>query len=151
MQKPYLTRTTTVRLLNPEYDQQARCVCGHTYERHFDTHDYPADSPECVVGCKYCGCNDFCPAAEAPAISVDDLNRIRNASDASPHPDAMSYVRKLLLEVDRLRAVAPDAITLRATINALRYIAAHGKPVGIADRYNAAQLFKLANELESKC
>jgi len=37
-------------------DQDANCVCGHTYERHFDTHDRMRG-----VGCKYCPCEIFRP------------------------------------------------------------------------------------------
>lgn len=67
-EKPYLERTVVQRLFtvvqrlfNPAYDPEnkKRCSCGHLYERHFDTYDYRPDDPDCVVGCKYCGCNNF--------------------------------------------------------------------------------------------
>jgi len=58
---PYLVyrvvRTTLDRCYNPEYDEDAECLCGHAYYRHFDTYEnmYP-------IGCKYCGCRTFVPA-----------------------------------------------------------------------------------------
>lgn len=49
-----------VRKLNQPYvydekhDQTAKCVCGHSYYRHFDGYDN--NRP---VGCKYCACHVF--------------------------------------------------------------------------------------------
>lgn len=39
---------------DPEYGDDKKCLCGHDYYRHFDTHEdmYP-------IGCKYCRCNTF--------------------------------------------------------------------------------------------
>ncbi|QMP84310.1 hypothetical protein HUN41_00217 [Streptomyces phage Coruscant] len=42
------------RLWNPEFNQEARCECGHPYHRHFDS--YENMEP---IGCKYCECYDF--------------------------------------------------------------------------------------------
>jgi hypothetical protein len=52
--KPYLEKVVIEKVWNPQYSQQAICVCGHAYERHFDGYDDMAN-----IGCKYCGCNDF--------------------------------------------------------------------------------------------
>lgn len=41
------------------YGDDRLCVCGHTYERHFDT--YALMDP---VGCKYCSCCEFKQAPE---------------------------------------------------------------------------------------
>lgn len=51
-----------------KYDQQKKCVCGHAYERHFDSHEDMAP-----VGCKYCGsdCSGFRPII-APCPRCDD-------------------------------------------------------------------------------
>ena len=61
---PYLTEevVTYVRKFNPDYDQDASCVCGHPYSRHFD---WSNDDDPC--GCKYCGCDTF----ETPDEAVD--------------------------------------------------------------------------------
>lgn len=53
---PYLLRVRTEKVWNPAYDQEARCTCGHAYERHFDSYDDMAN-----VGCKYCECPEFRP------------------------------------------------------------------------------------------
>jgi hypothetical protein len=42
------------RLWKPEFNQDARCECGHVYHRHFDS--YENMEP---IGCKYCGCWHF--------------------------------------------------------------------------------------------
>jgi hypothetical protein len=34
---------------NPNYGDDKRCLCGHTYYRHFDSYDEMAP-----IGCKYC-------------------------------------------------------------------------------------------------
>lgn len=55
---PYLlhtiTRVVLARSWNPEYNESTKCMCGHTYYRHFDTYEgmYP-------IGCKYCDCYTF--------------------------------------------------------------------------------------------
>ncbi len=43
-----------VRQYNPQYGDSRKCVCGHSYYRHFDS--YENNSP---VGCKYCQCFTF--------------------------------------------------------------------------------------------
>jgi hypothetical protein len=47
-------RVVTDKKWNPKYDQLAKCICGHHYERHFDSYDQMEN-----VGCKYCGCREF--------------------------------------------------------------------------------------------
>jgi len=44
--------TRPVPAWNPKHDQEAPCVCGHPYERHFDSYDDMRP-----VGCKYCECD----------------------------------------------------------------------------------------------
>lgn len=58
---PYVEKTvmTQVRDYNPHYGDQRVCICGHPYERHFDSHD---NMDAC--GCKYCGCFDFVEAVD---------------------------------------------------------------------------------------
>ena len=53
---PYLETAVTEirRSWNPDYDQDAECECGHSYDRHFDGYENMSN-----VGCKYCGCWDF--------------------------------------------------------------------------------------------
>lgn len=55
-EQPYLEQTVThvQKLWNPKFDQEARCICGHKYYRHFDTYENMAN-----VGCKYCDCRQF--------------------------------------------------------------------------------------------
>lgn len=45
---------------NPDYDQDAECICGHTYDRHFDGYDFDSGWESCV-SCKYCRCREFTP------------------------------------------------------------------------------------------
>lgn len=47
------------RRYNPNYGDNRICICGHTYDRHFDSYDNMA-----AVGCKYCGCNNFIEKTE---------------------------------------------------------------------------------------
>jgi len=56
MEKPYIeTRRVVIdREYNPKYGDSKICVCGHTYERHFDGYEDMSD-----VGCKYCQCHTF--------------------------------------------------------------------------------------------
>lgn len=39
---------------DPLYGDNKLCICGHAYDRHFDSHDnmFP-------LGCKYCNCDKF--------------------------------------------------------------------------------------------
>jgi hypothetical protein len=56
-QKPYLEETYIRKLWNPRYNQDASCVCGHRYERHFDGYEDMK-----AVGCKFCECREFLAA-----------------------------------------------------------------------------------------
>lgn len=60
-QPPYLERkvVSIEKDWNPKFDQSAKCICGHRYERHFDSYDHMAN-----VGCKYCDCREFVGANE---------------------------------------------------------------------------------------
>lgn len=53
---PYLEYEykATIRKYNPNYGDNRMCVCGHSYQRHFDWWE---DMMPC--GCKYCGCDNF--------------------------------------------------------------------------------------------
>lgn len=42
------------RLWDENHDQNAKCECGHIYNRHFDGYEDMA-----AVGCKYCECFTF--------------------------------------------------------------------------------------------
>ncbi len=57
-EKPYLLetvrRTFVNKKYNPNYGDNRKCKCGHSYYRHFDSW---ADMRN--VGCKYCGCDEF--------------------------------------------------------------------------------------------
>lgn len=53
-QVPYIKKVRIDKIWNPDYDPNAICVCGHPYERHFDSYDYMSN-----VGCKYCQCIEF--------------------------------------------------------------------------------------------
>lgn len=62
--QPYLIYrgTIEVKKFNPNFGNDRECSCGHTYYRHFDTHDNMEP-----VGCKYCKCMEF----TLPPSSVD--------------------------------------------------------------------------------
>ena len=68
-EKPYIIETITIqkKKYNPNYGDNKKCVCGHTYYRHFD----PWNDME-AVGCKYCGCQEF---VEAKSEEQDDNRR----------------------------------------------------------------------------
>ena len=53
-QPPYLTKTVTKQVWNPNFNQDALCHCGHPYYRHFDSYDDMEP-----IGCKYCDCLVF--------------------------------------------------------------------------------------------
>lgn len=57
-EKPYIIeeKIVIIRHHNPKYDQNAICVCGHPYHRHFDGYEPEGEQD---VGCKYCDCHDF--------------------------------------------------------------------------------------------
>jgi len=56
---PYLETivTTTERKYNENFGDDRVCVCGHTYDRHFDSYEQME-----AVGCKYCDCFTFIEA-----------------------------------------------------------------------------------------
>lgn len=60
-----IKRTVYAMGWNSKYDQDAKCVCGHAYYRHFDT--YEEMNP---VGCKYCDCFTFVPLQQAASFAV---------------------------------------------------------------------------------
>lgn len=53
---PYIikVKVITEKHYNPNYGDNKKCKCGHSYEKHFDS--YENMSP---LGCKYCDCNNF--------------------------------------------------------------------------------------------
>lgn len=59
-EKPYLIKKKVIRkrFMNPNYDQDAICKCGHPYHRHFDGYEEPENQ---ACGCKYCCCYTFKP------------------------------------------------------------------------------------------
>ena len=71
---PYLEYTAKIKAYNPNYPENKKCICGHSYGRHFDSYEDMAP-----VGCKYCSCNEFVPAEEAPLteLSVRAYNCLR--------------------------------------------------------------------------
>lgn len=58
IEKPYLIKKKMIRrrFMNPNYDEDALCECGHPYYRHFDGFEPPENQD---VGCKYCDCLTF--------------------------------------------------------------------------------------------
>jgi len=68
---PYIEKQVVkvVRLYNPNYGDKRICLCGHTYERHFDRYEDPDHQD---VGCKYCHCHDFIEAI-APNLELRAL------------------------------------------------------------------------------
>ena len=66
---PYLYEpdVKVIKKINPKYDMDKECKCGHPYHRHFDSYDdnYP-------VGCKYCSCHTF-EANEGQFINFDTI------------------------------------------------------------------------------
>lgn len=54
LEPPYLEKVIIEKVWNPDFNQSAKCKCGHLYERHFDSYEDMA-----AVGCKYCPCNHF--------------------------------------------------------------------------------------------
>ena len=51
---PYLLEVDIAYMFNPAFGLNRMCVCGHTYERHFDS-----DGSYAPIGCKYCDCYRF--------------------------------------------------------------------------------------------
>ncbi|WP_368291307.1 hypothetical protein [Coprococcus sp. RTP21281st1_F1_RTP21281_210402] len=62
---PYLEYEYKVvqRMYNPNYGDNRKCICGHSYYRHFDSYENME-----ACGCKYCGCSEF----------VEDTTEIKN-------------------------------------------------------------------------
>lgn len=62
---PYLKYEYKVvqRMYNPNYGDNRKCICGHSYYRHFDSYENMED-----CGCKYCSCLEF----------VEDTTEIKN-------------------------------------------------------------------------
>jgi hypothetical protein len=42
------------RVYDSEFGDEKKCSCGHSYYRHFDSHDGMRP-----IGCKYCSCMTF--------------------------------------------------------------------------------------------
>jgi hypothetical protein len=63
----YLTEvvTQTIFKYNPKYGDERVCKCGHTYCRHFDSHEDMEP-----IGCKYCECMEFVEAHNAKVSGV---------------------------------------------------------------------------------
>jgi hypothetical protein len=63
-EEPYIKKqvVTVIRLYNPDYGDKRVCVCGHSYERHFDGYEDPDHQD---VGCKYCYCHNFIERTDA--------------------------------------------------------------------------------------
>lgn len=55
-EEPYLVSYTIEKhtKYNPEYGDNRKCECGHSYYRHFDTYEGMD-----ACGCKYCDCFTF--------------------------------------------------------------------------------------------
>lgn len=49
--------------MNPDFPDDAKCDCGHPYERHFDPYEQWAP-----VGCKYCQCHEWIPPVQKAGI-----------------------------------------------------------------------------------
>lgn len=49
--------------MNPDFPDDAKCDCGHTYYRHFDGYENWAP-----VGCKYCECGDWHPPVKKAGL-----------------------------------------------------------------------------------
>jgi hypothetical protein len=56
VERPYLEIVTveTEKKYNPNFGDDKKCKCGHSYYRHFDSYEQME-----AIGCKYCGCYDF--------------------------------------------------------------------------------------------
>ena len=56
VERPYLEVVTveTEKKYNPNFGDDKKCKCGHSYYRHFDSYEQME-----AIGCKYCECYDF--------------------------------------------------------------------------------------------
>lgn len=74
---PFVITTVTIhrteRRMNPDFDQDARCDCGHTYHRHFDYYENCAP-----VGCKYCQCGTWHEPVQKAGIIPYYIDKERN-------------------------------------------------------------------------
>ena len=77
IEPPYLLQTEIVKKFNPNYPQDAECVCGHPYYRHFDGYD--GNAP---VGCKYCACYEFIARTAETENIAKEIEAERNAMEA---------------------------------------------------------------------
>lgn len=63
---------------NPKFGDDIDCVCGHPYERHFDS--YEGMEP---VGCKYCACSSFIKKKELNDVENDVIKGLTIILDCS--------------------------------------------------------------------
>ena len=56
VERPYKEVVTieTEKKYNPNFGDDKKCKCGHSYYRHFDSYEQME-----AIGCKYCGCYNF--------------------------------------------------------------------------------------------
>ena len=56
VERPYKEIVTikTEKKYNPNFGDDKKCKCGHSYYRHFDSYEQME-----AIGCKYCDCYDF--------------------------------------------------------------------------------------------
>ena len=56
VERPYKEVVTieTEKKYNPNFGDNKKCKCGHSYYRHFDSYEQME-----AIGCKYCRCYDF--------------------------------------------------------------------------------------------
>lgn len=104
--EPYLIQTvvteTEYRTQNSDYPENALCVCGHEYHRHFnpmDTDIYNDPTME-DAGCKYDHCRDFVAAPEGAVAKwlqyeqevkdVAEINEYRTEQGWSLFPEPVS-------------------------------------------------------------
>lgn len=99
MEDPYIEERVErfVKKYNPKYGDNRVCICGHTYDRHFDSYEDMAP-----VGCKYCGCSEFVervlgsPVLKIKCITInpatEDGYRVLEASKLQRCYDCMPTV-----------------------------------------------------------
>lgn len=67
--EPYIIKLIPTYNYNPEYGDDERCRCGHSYYRHFDSYE---DMYAC--GCKYCACDTFKEGGPQFTEEIVELN-----------------------------------------------------------------------------
>jgi len=103
--EPYLyeEECKTIRRWNPNFDQQARCDCGHLYHRHFDGYDMGGMEP---IGCKYCACFTWrtpgTPDPDEPEIVPPDYEIVLGVHKYHRH-DTEWMLFSLTLDGDETR------------------------------------------------